>query len=89
MAAAASTPERYIDVEVTVGDIAEGVPCESAECPLALALRRTYAGAQVGEEGWQTGLGDTSALPPDAIMFVADFDAGRPVKPGTFRLFLS
>lgn len=79
---------RYIDVEVTAEDIAEGTPEDSYDCPLARALRHAgHWDACVCNASWRAGE-NWALLPADAIAFIEDFDAGNTVEACVFRLAL-
>lgn len=80
-----------MNVTVTQEDIDGGLPELTLECPVARALERAY-GMQVEVE--YTDLHWWSPAPPHSWheipsrrvqQFIADFDAGKPVKPFTFR----
>lgn len=83
---------KTITVSVTQEDIEEATALEfpgSTQCPIALALRRSFPGASVGRVdcGWKDGKTAISLpLPDEARKFVSDFDHGLTVKPSTFRL---
>lgn len=77
---------KTIHVEVTQEDIDSGVPTHCCECPLARALSRAacepvdvvvrkafFAFDEIGFD-----------LPPVAVLFRRDFDAGRYVRPIVF-----
>ena len=78
-----------IPIEITQQDIDTGKRRNSANCAIALALKREFAYdmnvlglvgdlIQIGKDGYQAM--------PEVIRWVADFDRGRPVKPITLEL---
>jgi hypothetical protein len=78
-----------VRVEVTAGHIARGRPKDAACCAAALALSDAMGEPWevYGEDaGPATGVADWIYLPPEAVRFVDDFDAGRPVEPFAFEV---
>ena len=79
-----------LTVPVTATDIERGERFHPERNPLALALRRhPGGGGQVWVGEGQASSGDRIALlPTDAMAFLDDFHAGRPVLPAVFELDL-
>ena len=84
----------FVQVAVTQSDIDQGAVKMRSACPLALALRPYLRRPRVSHTcvtvvtprhnaPW---IYDETPLGWVARKFVADFDAGRPVKPFTLRL---
>jgi hypothetical protein len=86
-----------ITVEVTAKDIERGMPRQSCECPVALALGRAVR-KQVAPRPLQITVGCLQAimsvdgwwvealLPSDASAFINSFDHNEPVAPFTFKI---
>lgn len=78
-----------VRVDVTDDDIRQGGAGDTGVCPIALALHRCapWSAAFVVQD-W-CAFGDFEAdLPPAAQDFIASFDAGLPVAPFVFQLYL-
>jgi hypothetical protein len=85
-------------IQVTQDDIEHGIRADCYFCPVALALERTLGAVDVrvydGSADWvippkwfawkREFKWYSSILPQDVAVFVADFDAGAPVKPCSF-----
>lgn len=87
-----------IQVSVTASDIA--VATEkfddkvveyngACECPIAIALRRTYPQAKVHNHIVILRVGEPALLPATARNFIRAFDAGERVEPIIFELEVS
>ncbi len=80
-------------ITVTQEDIDGGSKGSPYCCPIANACKKLdkekataeKSGVSVGETTIRLG-GLYTDLPHDACQFIADFDAGKPVKPFTFEL---
>lgn len=82
-----------ISVEVTTEDIAQGTPCRSTRCPLALAIARaigrvvTVFSPQNGEWRWAIyGSGRYQPLPSVAGRFAGRFDQTAEGEPFSFEV---
>jgi hypothetical protein len=80
-----------LEIDVTLFDIATGVPCDGDACPIVHAVARTLKvpleRVQVGAVCvYVDGIGD-AYLPATAIEFVDRFDRGERVQPIRFPLF--
>lgn len=84
-----------IKVEVTQGDISDGVRGSPRYCPIALAVRRSgntrafvggYRVSRLGGIGPLDPYGQSADLPSSARRFVACFDQGLVVDPISFEL---
>jgi hypothetical protein len=85
-------------IRVTQDDIEQGIKADCYYCPVALALERTLGAVNVrvyhGSADWmippkwfawkRRSKWYSRILPQEASVFVADFDAGAPVKPCSF-----
>lgn len=76
-------------IEVTAGDVAEGVPNDCGACPVGRALRRA-----LGVEVWvdpafirRPGRPGRIRTPEPAALFVEAFDRGE--RPGAFAFDLA
>jgi hypothetical protein len=78
-------PPKTLTVNVTREDIDRGAPGFNSLCPIALAVNRRGFECRVFYPGEADIGGREYRLSPAAVRFVADFDAGRPVKPIKFR----
>lgn len=79
---------RKILVEVSVGDIVNGLVSDEHYCPIALALRRQGVEVSVGEDILFDRLGGAYErdLPDEAQEFIHRFDNGEPVYPFSFEI---
>lgn len=80
---------RTITVNVTQGDIGNGIQCSRHSCPIALAVKRVTHEDCLSVGAFQINYGPASKslqLAEDAINFACRFDMGQPVKPFTFQL---
>ena len=73
-------------VSVTKANIANGLTCDSASCPIALALLEKYNECQplVDTHEISVRLNDkvyVAKTPNEAIEFIDNFDVGNPVEP--------
>lgn len=78
-------------IEVTQEDIEKGKLGECSACPIALAMRRaTGKPFEVGTDIYWLGfdLRSERMLPPEAALFVSDFDDKKPVQPFSFEIEL-
>ena len=85
-------------IQVTQDDINHGIRADCYLCPVALALERALGAVDVGiyhrSADWMIPpkwfdwkrrfKWYSSILPQKVAVFVADFDAGAPVKPCSF-----
>ena len=79
---------KPLTVSVTRKDIERGKKCRTDCCPIALAIRKI--------PGWERATVATFIknnhigylAPEEAQDFMADFDAGLPVKPFKFKLWV-
>lgn len=69
-------------IQVTEEDIANGVRCDSVNCPVGLALKRNNI-----MKFMVSPLAESDRVRIN--MFTRDFDAGREVKPFEFNLNLT
>lgn len=72
-------------VEVTFEDIRDGLPCDSASCPIARALGRMGKVADV-HDSYVMIDGNRLELPREAKDFVAHFDDEAEGEPFVFEL---
>lgn len=78
-----------ITIRVTQDHIDRGMEGNINLCPIAQAIRACteYPYAWVGSIKWYTSVGGESMmLPRKARRFIKRFDAGKPVKPFSFKL---
>ena len=78
-----------IEVFVTAQDIEQGGRRNTWTCPLCLALRRTTGVQWVVEECTAYPVTHRNAfipLPPEAILFISEFDATGAGTPFSFEL---
>jgi len=78
-----------VDLVVTDRDIREGRPNAPWSCPLARAAKRAFNASEddVSCGDAQLYVGDAEyRYGPETRRFVADFDEGMPVEPGTYRV---
>ena len=87
---------EIVHVDVSHHDIASGGKQECRACPLARALTRDHKEIALFDIGakniwvaWEGGEESFKRydLLPEAIQFIADFDAGKDVKAGLIPLF--
>jgi hypothetical protein len=83
------TTFRRVQVDVTLDDIALGLPSSSEDCPVARALERTFPFTEVAALEDQLYIdGRAVTSPATVVAFIADFDSDvRPV-PGPFTFGL-
>ena len=85
-------PTTRVMIAVGLDDIRHGKPRTSTSDPICLATRRTLPRLRligVGASSLQFEDGDSVCmvkLPPEALAFVAKFDAGEPVVPFAFAV---
>ena len=81
-------PRQQLIVAVTHKDIAFGLPEHMCECPIALALKRRYDGADIEVDYESVRVGTRAPIPISAQMehWMMKFDRGDAVKPTTFFL---
>ena len=79
------------EIQVTQHDINLGIRADCHLCPVALAIERALGvrdvGVYHGTADWtqrKTRWGTN--LPLEVQVFIADFDAGAPVKPFSFEI---
>lgn len=87
---------KQIEIEVTTQDIAKGVPCSSAYCPVGRALRRKKLGLFIRVGALRESNGKLvyvawincfrHDLPAQAQRFIKNFDAGKKPRPFKFTL---
>lgn len=80
-----------ITINVTQDDIRDGEPQANNICPIALALRRLMPDVIPAVYEYSAVVGAVPhrqeiPLPPAAIDFIGDFDAGNTVAPFAFDL---
>ena len=74
-------------ISVTAEDIKEGRPRLPHKCPIArAATRETGRTCLVGTRTFKCGFDPYIRLPKKARDFVRNFDAGKKVKPISFRI---
>ena len=83
-------------IEVTKKHIANGVPGDECNCPIALALQDEYKTSDVSvqvEDEPMLFIGDkileiaTSQMADDIDFFIRDFDYNNEVKPFTIQVY--
>ena len=83
-------------IEVTKKHIANGVPGDECNCPIALALQDEYKTSDVSvevEDEPMLFIGDkileiaTSQMADDIDFFIRDFDYNNEVKPFTIQIY--
>ena len=83
-------------IEVTKKHIANGVPGDACNCPIALALQDEYKTDDVSvevEDEPMLFIGDkileitTSQMADDIDFFIRDFDYNNEVKPFTIQIY--
>lgn len=82
-----------LTVNVTEECIRTGIPGDCQNCPIANAIMESGFEAVVGDDtiGVQVRHGQSEvyvATPFPAARFIADFDAGSPVEPFSFELYI-
>jgi len=78
-----------VRVEVTEADVVNGIPKDSCDCAVALALRRVTEPVKVGPCWVELNGSDALVpLPAEAVAFIRRFDRGEPVEPFAFDLEL-
>jgi hypothetical protein len=79
---------KTVKIEVTRADIDRGRPRFNNLCPVALAINRALPGHAWRVDGWRAegDGGGRFALPWRAVVFVSDYDHGKPVQPFTFEV---
>jgi len=79
-----------ITLEVTQEDIAAGVKQNCYECPISKALTRMgYSNVLTSTLGILGTINDIRyrcRIPPEALVFIGDFDKGKTVSPFTFNI---
>ena len=73
-------------IEVTEEDIKKGIPRDDYFCPITLAISRCSDKIPAVYNFWIVIDGKKYPHTKKLIQFIADFDAGKPVKPFRFRL---
>lgn len=80
-------------IRVTAEHIAQGVPCESYNCPIALAICEQWQPGASQASVWADAIvslpsGDswTAKLPDAAFRWLTEFDEEVPVEPFEFEL---
>lgn len=74
-------------IDVTQEDIDHGMPKCFYDCPVALAIKRTYGIEYARVNGYiLVGLKRGALTPPDVTTFIKQFDAGHYVEPFSFEL---
>jgi hypothetical protein len=77
-------------IEVTQEDIDNGKRRRCRHCPVALALRRFTRSVWVADQSYLHNLDLQKEIgtPNRVSFFIEEFDAGKPVKPFTFKIDL-
>lgn len=74
-------------ITVTQKDIAKGKRYDCGYCPTALAIQRASKNEDVAVMGMRCEIdGELFDLPEKAILFIHNFDLGKPVKPFSFEI---
>jgi hypothetical protein len=80
-----------VKVYITKRDIELGEPSNPHSCPIACAVRRKTEQAWMIGNGvakrWDSGVLEAFSLTPAARRFAANFDEGKPVKPGWLEVW--
>lgn len=75
-------------IRVTEDDILRGKKDDCRACPVALALRRLFPTAEVYNNEVAVQEREWRDLPDKVMLFIEEFDGGRPVLPFTFTIDL-